>query len=119
MVLKILSRRGPLHGYGITARIEEMSEEMLSVEEGSLYPALHRMEESGWVSANWMITEQTPRASLRNNGGRPQAIEGNGRSLARRHNGDRSGVTESLGAEIQEEACPGFHASLMYFALTA
>jgi transcriptional regulator len=54
MVLKILSRRGPLHGYGITARIEEISEEMLSVEEGSLYPALHRMEESGWIRAEWI-----------------------------------------------------------------
>ena len=64
MVLKILSRRGPLHGYGITARIEEISEEMLSIEEGSLYPALHRMEESGWVSAKWMITENKRRARI-------------------------------------------------------
>ena len=64
MVLKILSRRGPLHGYGITTRIEEVSDEMLSVEEGSLYPALHRMEESGWVSAKWMITENKRRARV-------------------------------------------------------
>src|SRR5262252_6416268 len=64
MVLKILSRRGPLHGYGITARIEEMSEEILSVEEGSLYPALHRMEESGCVSAKWVITENKRRARV-------------------------------------------------------
>src|SRR5215471_8352670 len=64
MILKILSRRGPLHGYGITSRIEEVSEEMLSVEEGSLYPALHRMEESGWVSAKWVTTENKRRARV-------------------------------------------------------
>src|SRR5262245_37656613 len=64
MVLKILSRRGPLHGYGITNRIEEVSDEMLSVEEGSLYPALHRMEEAGWVSARWVITENKRRARI-------------------------------------------------------
>ena len=62
MVLKILSRRGPLHGYGITTRIEEVSEEMLSVEEGSLYPALHRMEQEGWVRAEWGKTEKNREA---------------------------------------------------------
>ncbi|MBI1791860.1 MAG: helix-turn-helix transcriptional regulator, partial [Acidobacteria bacterium] len=51
LVLKILGRGGPLHGYGITGRIEEISEEVLCVEEGSLYPALHRMEEAGWIKA--------------------------------------------------------------------
>jgi len=61
LVLEILSRRGPLHGYGITTRIKEISEEMLSVEEGSLYPAPHRMEESGWVSAKWVITDNAVR----------------------------------------------------------
>jgi PadR family transcriptional regulator, regulatory protein PadR len=64
LVLKILSRRGPLHGYGITTRIEEISREMLSVEEGSLYTALHRMEESGRVSAKWVITENKRRAQV-------------------------------------------------------
>jgi len=62
MVLKILSRRGPLHGYGITARIEEISEEMLSVEEGSLYPALHRMAQEGWIRAKWGASENNRRA---------------------------------------------------------
>src|SRR5215813_6967309 len=64
MVLKILSRRGPLHEYGITARIEGISEETLSVEDGSLYPAARRMEESGWFSAKWMITENERRARI-------------------------------------------------------
>jgi PadR family transcriptional regulator PadR len=64
MVLKVLGRRGPLHGYGITAQIESMSEEILRVEEGSLYPALHRMEEAGWIKAQWVITENKRRARL-------------------------------------------------------
>ena len=56
LVLKILSRRGPLHGYGITVRIHETTDDVLRVEEGSLYPALHRMEEAGWIRAEWTIT---------------------------------------------------------------
>jgi PadR family transcriptional regulator, regulatory protein PadR len=64
MVLKILGRRGPLHGYGITAHIESISEDVLSVEEGSLYPALHRMEEAGWIRAKWVTTENRRRARL-------------------------------------------------------
>jgi PadR family transcriptional regulator PadR len=62
LVLTILDRRGPLHGYGIASAIEELSEEALRVEEGSLYPALHRMEELGWISAEWTITENKRRA---------------------------------------------------------
>ena len=62
LVLKILSRRGPLHGYGITAQIEAMAEDVLRVEEGSLYPALHRMEEAGWIKAKWVTTPNKRRA---------------------------------------------------------
>jgi PadR family transcriptional regulator PadR len=64
MVLKILGRRGPLHGYGITAQIESMSKDVLRVEEGSLYPALHRMEEAGLIKARWVTTENKRRARL-------------------------------------------------------
>ena len=62
LVLTILDRRGPLHGYGIASAIEELSEEALRVEEGSLYPALHRMEELGWISAEWTVSENKRRA---------------------------------------------------------
>lgn len=62
LVLKILSRRGPLHGYGIALQIQEISEEALRVEEGSLYPALHRMEEAGMVRAEWAMTDSGRRA---------------------------------------------------------
>jgi PadR family transcriptional regulator, regulatory protein PadR len=64
LVLKILGRRGPLHGYGITAQIEGISDEILRVEEGSLYPALHRMEEEGWIKAKWLTTENKRRARV-------------------------------------------------------
>lgn len=64
LVLKILNRRGPLHGYGITAHIERMSSDVLRVEEGSLYPALHRMEEDGWIKAKWVTTENNRRARM-------------------------------------------------------
>src|SRR5918995_6658028 len=62
LVLKILSRRGPLHGYAITTQIDAMSDSVLRVEQGSLYPALHRMEEAGWVKARWVLTEYNRRA---------------------------------------------------------
>ena len=64
LILKILIRRGPLHGYGITTHIERMSNEVLRVEEGSLYPALHRMEEHGWIKAKWVTTENRRRARV-------------------------------------------------------
>ena len=62
LVLKILARRGPLHGYGITLRIEETSEDVLRVEEGSLYPALYRLELDGAISAAWGLSENNRKA---------------------------------------------------------
>lgn len=64
LVLKILSRRPKLHGYAIMTAIEEMSGEVLRVEEGSLYPALHRMEEAGWIGAEWVTKENGRRARI-------------------------------------------------------
>ena len=64
LVLTVLSRRGTLHGYGIANAIQELSEEALRVDEGSLYPALHRMEEAGWIKAEWTITENKRRARI-------------------------------------------------------
>ncbi len=61
LVLKTLAR-GPSHGYGITLHIQMVSKDILRVEEGSLYPALHRMEQDGWVSAEWGISENNRRA---------------------------------------------------------
>ena len=54
LVLKILSRRPGLHGYALMTAIQATSRDVLRVEEGSLYPALHRMEEAGWIRAEWI-----------------------------------------------------------------
>jgi transcriptional regulator len=62
LVLTILSRRPRLHGYVIMSAIQSMSGEVLRVEEGSLYPALHRMEEAGWIHANWITKDSGRRA---------------------------------------------------------
>jgi PadR family transcriptional regulator PadR len=64
LVLKVLSRRAPLHGYAIISAIEEISQEVLSVEEGSLYPALHRMEEAGSIRAKWQTKENGRRVRV-------------------------------------------------------
>src|SRR3954462_5125792 len=62
LVLKALASRGSLHGYAITSHIQQASAELLRVEEGSLYPALHRMEQDGWVRAEWGTTEKNRQA---------------------------------------------------------
>jgi transcriptional regulator len=62
LVLQTLAAQGPLHGYAITAVIKRASDELLRVEEGSLYPALHRMTQDGWLEATWGITEKSREA---------------------------------------------------------
>src|ERR1700693_1553908 len=62
LILKTLARIGPMHGYGIAQYIQQTSEEVLQVEEGSLYPALQRMLIKGWVDAEWKQSENNRRA---------------------------------------------------------
>jgi transcriptional regulator len=57
LVLKVLASRGALHGYALTALIQQASSNLLRVEEGSLYPALHRMEQEGWIRGRWGKTD--------------------------------------------------------------
>jgi transcriptional regulator len=64
LVLKLLSRRPRLHGYAIMSAIKDTSGEVLRAEEGSLYPALHRMEEAGWIRAEWIAKDNGRRARL-------------------------------------------------------
>jgi PadR family transcriptional regulator PadR len=64
LVLKILSRRPRLHGYAIMSAIQDVSGEVLRVEEGSLYPALHRMEEAGWLRGAWITKDTGQRARV-------------------------------------------------------
>jgi PadR family transcriptional regulator PadR len=63
LILKALSL-GALHGYGIIQRIQQMSDKMLNVEQGSLYPALYRIEQRGWVSSDWDMNETGRRAKF-------------------------------------------------------
>lgn len=64
LVLKILSRRPGLHGYAIMSAIQAISEDVLRVQEGSLYPALHRMEEAGWLRGEWITKDTGQRTRL-------------------------------------------------------
>jgi transcriptional regulator len=62
LVLRTLDSQGRMHGYGITVHIQSRSENALRIEEGSLYPALHRMEQAGWIAAEWGASENKRRA---------------------------------------------------------
>ena len=62
LVLKTLAHNGTLHGYGIVLHIQNASGDLLRVEEGSLYPALHRMEQNGWIASEWALTETNRKA---------------------------------------------------------
>ncbi|HZM01633.1 MAG TPA: PadR family transcriptional regulator [Candidatus Saccharimonadales bacterium] len=76
LILKTLNP-GPLHGYAIVQSIQKRSDDILAVEEGSLYPALHRMEEKGWIAAEWGRSENNRRAKFYSltRGGRRQLEE--------------------------------------------
>jgi PadR family transcriptional regulator PadR len=62
LVLRTLASQKRMHGYAITSHIQQTSRDLLRVEEGSLYPALHRMEQDGWIRAEWGVTEKNREA---------------------------------------------------------
>jgi transcriptional regulator len=64
MVLKTLEAMGPLHGYGIARRIEQVSENGLSLNQGTIYPALLRLQQRGWIKAEWGLSETKRRAKF-------------------------------------------------------
>ncbi len=64
LVLKTLAAGGPMHGYAIANHIQQISDDQLRVEEGSLYPALHRMESEAWIGAEWTISATKRRVKL-------------------------------------------------------
>ena len=64
LVLKCIAAQGSMHGYALTAYIQRVSADLLRVEEGSLYPALHRMEQDGWLEAEWGTTEKNREAKF-------------------------------------------------------
>jgi len=61
LILKVLNR-GPMHGFGIAERIQQLSDDVLSVGEGSLYPALYRLQDRGWITSEWGQSENNRRA---------------------------------------------------------
>jgi PadR family transcriptional regulator, regulatory protein PadR len=64
LVLRALEARGRLHGYALCGHIQDVSDDLLRVEEGSLYPALHRMEQEGWLQSSWLVTEKGRKAKI-------------------------------------------------------
>src|ERR1044071_5090763 len=94
LTLKTLATRGPLHGYAITSHIQQVSAEMLRVEEGSLYPALHRMEQEGWVRAEWGTTEKNRQARF-------YTLTAEGRRQLAREEASWARLTEGVGRVLQ------------------
>lgn len=64
MVLKTLESMGPLHGYGIARRIEQVSDDSLTLNQGTIYPALLRLEQRGWIKSEWGTSESNRRAKF-------------------------------------------------------
>ena len=64
LVLQTLAQQGPMHGYAIGQRIEEMTNRILQIEQGSLYPALYRMQQRGWLESRWQKSELNRRAKF-------------------------------------------------------
>ena len=93
LVLKTLEN-GPMHEWGITLLIQSSSNEVLRIEEGSLYPALHRMEKAGWVMAEWGVSENHRRA-------RYYRITAAGRKQLREERERWEAVTEAIGLVLR------------------
>jgi transcriptional regulator len=80
LVLRTLEALGPLHGYGIARRIEQISRDVLQLNQGTLYPALLRMEQQGWISSKWGASDKNRRArfySITSSGRKQLAKEAN------------------------------------------
>ena len=93
LVLQALDTRGKMHGYALTTHIHEASAELLRVEEGSLYPALHRMEQEGWLKSRWGTTEKGRKARFYS-----LTPQGEGQLATERENWERliNGVSRAL-----------------------
>ena len=77
MILKTLDAMGPLHGYGIARRIEQLSEDVLQLNEGTVYTSLLRLQQQGWISSNWGASENNRKAKFYaiTKSGRRQLVE--------------------------------------------
>jgi transcriptional regulator len=93
LILKTLDR-GPNHGFGITSHIQKVSEGLLRIEEGSLYPALHRLERHKLISGDWAISENGRRA-------RYYTVTGAGRKRLKEHEGQWSSLSLGVGRVLE------------------
>ena len=96
LILKALARGKPMHGFGVARWIEEVTDDRLSVEEGALYPALHRMRRRGWVEAEWGFSENNRRA-------RYYRITRKGRNQFQRAVASWQSSTKAVAAVLQAE----------------
>ena len=94
LVLKTLASRGTMHGYAITLHVEQISENALRLEEGSLYPALHRMTQSGWLKAEWGASDNNRRA-------RYYAITAEGRRQLADEEANWAQLTDAVGKVLR------------------
>jgi PadR family transcriptional regulator PadR len=94
LILKTLASSRRMHGYAITAHIQQVSDQLLRVEEGSLYPALHRMEQEGWVRAEWGTTEK-------NREGRFYSLTARGRKQLAQEEENWSRLTQGVARVIR------------------
>jgi PadR family transcriptional regulator len=97
LVLKTLASRGRMHGYGITLHVQQLSEDALRIEEGSLYPAMHRMTQAGWLKAEWGVSDNNRRA-------RYYAITAAGRKQLEREEKSWAALTGAVARVLQFEA---------------
>src|SRR6266481_9983333 len=98
LVMKTLASLGRMHGYAITLRIEQISASVLRLEEGSLYPALHRMTQAGWLRAEWGASENNRRA-------RYYSITPSGRKQSAEEEQNWAQLTEAVTRVLRLEGC--------------
>ena len=94
IILRILNA-GPNHGFAIARRIELISKDVIRAEEGSLYPALHRMELEGWIDAEWGVTEKNRKAKY-------YKLTPRGRKQLKNETARWNGISEAMAAILQE-----------------
>jgi PadR family transcriptional regulator PadR len=107
LVLRTLDALGPLHGYGIARRIEQISQELLQLNQGTLYPALLRMEQEGWITSEWGASEKNRKAKYYaiSSSGRKQLASETKDWERMRSTIDRflGSIPETLGHKVGEE----------------
>jgi len=97
LVLKTLDSMGPMHGFGIALRIQQVSEDLLQLNQGTLYPALLRLEQRGWITSKWGVSENNRRAKVLLLGAcRTQATRGRSGKLGTDVGDDQPGIEDEL-----------------------